>query len=163
MEPTDLADRLASRLRVLVVAWVALFVAIVVATVHYNDAQTAADAATFRVVVEAGPPWRFVVAAVLDLGFAVVYGLIGFAVGWRDRPGEPSAWRTARRGAGLAVVAGAAFDLAENALVIANVVGREALTDGRVDVMRALGLAKWAFGLAGAVGLAVSLLASRRR
>ncbi len=161
----DVVERLAARVRVLVVAWIALFLAIAVTAPRYNDAQRAGDPETFRSVVEAGTPWRFVVAAVLDLGFAVVYGLIGLAIGWRTRADESPGRRRVRHLAGIAVVLGALSDLAENVVVIANVARRDALTQGWVDVMRTLGNLKWLLGLGGAAVLAVLLVgdALRRR
>jgi hypothetical protein len=162
----QIAERLARHVRALVAAWLVLFVAIAVTAPRYNDAQRAGDPSTFRAVVDDGTPWRFVVAAVLDQGFAVAYGLLGLAFGWREQSGERTGRRRVRRVAGSAVVLGALCDLVENVVVIANVARRDELTAGWVDVMRTLGDLKWLLGLGGAAVLVALLVADalgRRR
>lgn len=158
-------ERLGSRWPVLAGTWVALGVAIFVSAPRYNDAQRAGDVAAFRAVVEAGPPWRFVLAAVLDQAFAVAYGLLGLGIGWRERPGEGRAWLRVRSAAGTVILLGALCDVAENTLVMANIGRRDTLTDGWIEVMRALGDLKWLLGLGGAAVLLVAVVggAPRRR
>lgn len=159
----DRVERLAARWPVLVATWLGLGVAIFLVAPHYNDAQRAGDPATFRAVVEVGAPWRFALAAVIDLGFALAYGLLGLAVGWRERPGEGRCWRRVRQTAGVAVVLGALCDIAENLVVLANIAGRETLTQGWIDAMRTLGDLKWLLGLGGAAVLLVALTADALR
>ena len=61
------------------------------------------------------------------------------------------------------MLAGAAFDLVENALLLANIRAGRDLSDGRVDLMRAAGVAKYATIVAGAILYLVAWTVERRR
>ncbi|CAN5468850.1 hypothetical protein BH10ACT3_BH10ACT3_23390 [soil metagenome] len=138
--------------------WVGLGVAIFVVAPRYNDAQRAGGVAEFGSVVEAGTPWRFAAAGVLDIGFAVAYGLLGFAIGWREqRAREGLAWLRVRQTAGTIVAVGALCDIAENLVVLANIARRDTLTAEWIDVMRILGDLKWLLGIGGALVLLVAV------
>lgn len=156
-------ERFASRWRHLVLTGLALGVAIFLLAPRYNDAQRADAPETFRSIVEAGPSWRFAVAAVVDVAFAAAYGLLGLALGWQERPGEGRRWGLARRAAGSAIAIGAVADLGENALVLAGTIGSGAVTDGSIAAMRTLGSTKWALGLGGALVLAIGTVVGGRR
>jgi hypothetical protein len=139
------------RRRALVVTALALGFAIFLLAPRYNDAQRADTAAAFRAVVEAGTPWRFAVAAVLDLGFAAAYGLLGITIGWRSWRGRAA--RRIGRAAGVAIALGAVSDLAENVLVLAATVRSAVATGSSIDAMRTLGDVKWTLAGAGFLAL----------
>jgi hypothetical protein len=135
-----------------------LAIVIFVLAPRYNDAQRAGDVAAFRSVVEAGTPWRFAVAAVVDIAFAATYGLLGLTLGWRDRPAEGRRGRRVRRVGGTAIALGAAADVVEDILVLTNTLGRATVSEAAIDVMRTFGHAKWALAATGAVALAAARL-----
>lgn len=98
--------------------------------------QFAGDADRFRDLVDS--PARTTTAALFDIGVAASYGILGW-VGLRRHGGGArlsliAAW---------VVVVGAAFDQAENLLVLRNVAALDTLTDGWVAAMRAPGYLSW--------------------
>ena len=103
---------------------------------HYNQLQTASDAAGFRDAVSA--PWRAVATTVVDDVFAIGYGLLGL-IGLHEAFG-PSA---ARRSAAVAIVASTTFDIIENAILAGNLARRHTITDAWITVMRVPGTLKW--------------------
>ena len=120
----------------LLVATIAGAVAITVLGPHHNDLQMAADADAFRSFLD--EPGRHLGAALIDVVFAVSYGLLGMVL-FRRVGGSTT---LARLGT-ASVVAGAAFDEIENGFLIRNILGRDSLTDGWVDAMQVPGTLKW--------------------
>lgn len=140
--------------RWIVAATIALLVAIVVTAPHYNDAQTAASATAFRRAVAADGSARLAIAAMLDVGFSLSYGMLAlaFAAGRN---------RVARLGAGIVGV-GAGADVAENLLVLLGALRPADLSDGTVTVLRSFGACKWAGVVVGTVLLVAGRVADRR-
>ncbi len=134
---------------------VALAVVIFLLAPRYNDAQRAGDVAAFRAVIGAGAPWRFAVAALVDIGFAATYGLLGLTVGGRGG--------RIRRIGGIAIALGAVADVVEDVLVLTNTIGRASLDETAVDVMRTFGHAKWLLAATGVVLLVAARIRSGRR
>jgi hypothetical protein len=125
----------------LVVAAIVALGAIWLLGPKYSQLQLATDADAFRRIVD-GDRGRYVTAGIADVAFAASYGLLALAITRRPL--------ASRLGASL-VLAGAVFDQAENLLLIANVAADTNLSDGRVQLMRAAGLAKYAAIGAGVV------------
>ena len=99
----------------------------------YAQLQVADGAGSFlRIVGDQRD--RYVMAGAADVVFAACYGLLALAIA--------RAPLASRVGAGLVLV-GAAFDEAENSLLIANVMAVGELSDGAVELMRAAGVAKF--------------------
>jgi hypothetical protein len=125
----------------LVVAAVVALGAIWLLGPRYTQLQLATDADTFRGIVgdERG---RYIAAGVSDVAFAAFYGLLALAIARPPLASRVGAWL---------VLAGAAFDEAENTLLIAGVAAGPALTDGRVELLRNAGVAKFVAVIAGVV------------
>ena len=129
-------DRLRPHWKVLLAVTVVAGIAIMVTGPNHTDLQMADDADEFRALL--GEPGRHLAAALVDVVFAVAYGLLG-VVGFRAVGGASLA---ARLGA-TAIAAGAVFDEIENVFLVANILGRRTLTDGWVDAMQVPGTLKW--------------------
>jgi hypothetical protein len=135
----------------LAVAAVIALLAIWLLGPKYAELQLAADAEAFRRTVsdERG---RYIGAGAADVAFAVIYGLLVLAVARARRASRVGAWL---------VVVGAAFDEAENSLLIANVLSGVRLSDTRVELMRAAGVAKYLAIAAGVLLYVGSLMIER--
>jgi hypothetical protein len=107
----------------------------------YTQLQLASDADGFRRIVN-GEGRRYVSAAVGDVAFAAYYGLLALAIARKPLASRVGAWL---------VLAGGVFDEAENLLLIANVAAGINLSDGRVQLMRTAGVAKYIAIAAGVV------------
>jgi hypothetical protein len=118
----------------------------------YTQLQLASDADAFRRIVgdERG---RYLGAGVADVAFAALYGLLALAIARTPLASRIGAWL---------VLAGAAFDEAENALLIASVTAGRSLSDGRVELMRTAGLAKYLAITAGVILYVGSWVIERR-
>ncbi|MEN3272827.1 MAG: hypothetical protein V7636_1588 [Actinomycetota bacterium] len=98
--------------------------------------QMAADADAFRAKLT--HPGRELAAALIDVGFAASYGLLGI-VGYRMTTFRSSIKRFA-----IALVAlGALCDEIENMFLVRNITERRTLSDGWVDAMKVPGTLKW--------------------
>lgn len=119
----------------------------------YTQLQLASDADGFRRIVgdERG---RYISAGVADVAFAAFYGLLGLAIARTPLVSRIGAWL---------VLAGAAFDEAENLLLIANVTAGMNLADERVELMRTAGVAKYIAITAGVVLYVGAWVTERRR
>lgn len=100
---------------------------------RYGQLQLAGDAGEFLRIV-GGERSRYLAAAVADALFAACYGLLALAIARPSLASRVGTWL---------VVAGAAFDETENALVVANLATSSGLSNGRVDAMRIAGVAKF--------------------
>ena len=100
---------------------------------RYTQLQLASDAEQFRRVV-GDDRGRYMSAGFADVVFAVFYGLLALAIAGRSLASRAGAWL---------VLVGAACNQVENALLIANVSAGMDLTDGRVELMRMAGVAKY--------------------
>lgn len=107
----------------------------------YTQLQLAPDAEGFRQIV-GDERSRYISAGVADVAFTAFYGLLGLAIARTPLASRIGAWL---------VLAGAAFDEAENLLLIANVTAGMNLSDGRVELMRTAGVAKYVAIAAGVV------------
>jgi hypothetical protein len=119
---------------------------------RYTQLQIAPDAEAFRRIV-GDRKGRYVCAGAADVAFAASYGLLALAIAGTPIASFIGAW---------VVVAGAVFDEAENSVLIANIAAGEKLSDGRVELMRAAGVAKYVAILVGVL-LYVSSWAIERR
>ena len=147
---TSLRD---NRRTLVVVTFVAL-VAIVVLAPRYNDLQLATDAADFRDALPDDERGRYLAATIADFVFAAAYAATALALSTpRSRLTVIGAWL---------VVAGAVFDMAENAFVLAGVLDEDGITDGAVDLMRLCGGLKWAGVVLGFVLMVIGLFQHRR-
>lgn len=135
----------------LVVAAVVALVAIGLLGPKYTQLQLAADAEGFRRIVgdERG---RYIGAGAADVWFAAAYGSLALAIARTPSASRVGAWL---------VLTGAAFDEAENSLLIANVLSGLRLSDDRVELMRTAGAAKY-LAIAAGVLLYVSSLVIER-
>lgn len=137
---------LRDRRRLLVALSFGLLLLLLAIEPDYGSLQVAATPEAFRAIVEEGTG-RFVAAALVDVLFAVAYGLGGFSL-TIDR-------RTSVAGAVL-IAAGALFDELENLTLLRNIGRADDLGQGAVDLMGRFGQVK--YGLI-AAGLAVLFLA----
>ena len=119
----------------------------------YTQLQLAADADRFRRIV-GDERARYLGAGAADVAFAALYGLLALALARAPASSRLGAWL---------VVAGAAFDEAENSLLIANVSAGSTLTDSRVELMRIAGVAKFVAIAAGVLLFVGSWLVERLR
>ena len=120
---------------------------------RYTQLQLASDADEFlRIVGDARG--RYVGAGVVDVAFAASYGLLALAIARSPLLSRVGAWL---------VFGGATFDLVENALLIANIRAGRDVSDGRVDLMRAAGVAKYATLVVGTALYVVAWTVERRR
>ncbi len=119
----------------------------------YVQLQLASDADEFRRIVgdERG---RYISAGVADVAFAASYALLALASARPPLASRIGAW---------SVLAGAASDEVENALLIANVLAGMDLSDSRVELMRAAGVAKYVAITAGVVLYVGAWVIDRRR
>jgi len=133
--------------QLLLLATVVTAVGILVIGPHHDELQMAADADAFRSYLQ--HPGRELAAALIDVGFAASYGLLGI-VGYRMTPFRPSV-----RDLAIGVVAFAALcDEIENLFLVRNIAARASLTDGWVTAMQVPGTLKWV----GAPALAVLMV-----
>lgn len=100
---------------------------------RYTQLQLAADAAAFRRIV-GDERTRYISAGAADAAFAALYGLLALAIARTPLASRIGAWL---------VFVGAVLDEVENSMLIANVAAGVNLSDGRVEVMRAAGVAKY--------------------
>lgn len=118
---------------VLVVAAIVALGAIWLLGPKYAQLQLATDAEAFRRIV-GEDPGRYLSAGAADLAFAPSYGLLALAIARTPPASRTGAWL---------VFVGAVFDEAENALLMANVSAGVTVSDGRVELMRTAGVAKY--------------------
>lgn len=137
----------------LVVAAVVALVAIWLLGPKYTQLQLASDAEAFRRIV-GDDRSRYIGAGGADVAFAAVYGLLALAIARTPLASRIGAWL---------VLMGAAFDEAENSLLIANVLSAVKLSDGRVELMRTFGVAKYLAIAAGVLVYGGSLIIERLR
>lgn len=132
-------------------------VAISVISPDHNELQLAEDAVSFRAALS--DRGRALAGAVIDVGFAATYGLLGLAAIRASR----SRGALAGVSAGL-IVAAALFDELENIVLIANIVRHDDLTDGWITAMQVPGTLKWlgAPGFLLLLGLLIARLLKRR-
>lgn len=100
---------------------------------QYAQLQLSTDAEEFRRIV-GDDRGRYIAAGVADSAFSAFYGLLAVAIARQSL--------ASRIGAGLVFV-GAALDEVENWLLITNVTAGWTLSDGRVELMRTAGVAKY--------------------
>ncbi len=135
---------------------VAALVAIALLEPRYTDLQDAPSA--LRFVEGLDHPARAVAAALADALFAVSYATVGVLGLQALGRGSPTAL------VGLMTVAfGAAADLAESGYLIANVVGRDHLSNDDIVLMQVFGSVKWVALLGYFVLLVLLLLTARNR
>lgn len=120
---------------------------------EYTQLQLASDADHFRRIVD-GDRGRYVGAGFADVAFAVSYGLLALAIAGSSPASRAGAWL---------VLVGATFDEVENSLLIANVMAGTDLSDGRVELMRSAGIAKYAAIVGGVLLYIGSWVLERRR
>ena len=148
------------RRRHLAIVTLGLLALIVLLAPHYGDAQTAADADAFRSAFASDERLRYAAAAVVDVLFAVSYGLLAFV--WSGYvPAQRRILAGVATAGGFVVAAAALFDVAENVVVLANVLRYSSVDDGDVDLMRSIGDVKWTLGYLGA-GLVLGAIAANR-
>lgn len=142
----------------LVAVTVVALVAIAAFDRHYNQLQTAHDAAAFRHSLRS--PARSIAATVCDIVFAAGYGALA-VLGVRSL----DFGRTAARVLLIGAVAGAVFDELENVVLLSNIARHRTITDTAITVMRVPGTLKWVgfpFYLVILVALAIRLVRRNR-
>jgi lysophospholipase L1-like esterase len=144
---------LRSRWRFLLATSALTLLLIVVVGPHYGDVQTAGDADAFRALLADGHG-RYVAAAIVDLVFALAYGLAALAFSaplWLSRAG------------GVLVALGALTDELENITLLRNISRRASVEDGAIETMRRFGTIKYGLILVGLTLLFAGLLWTRRQ
>jgi hypothetical protein len=116
----------------------------------YNTLQMSSDAKDFTSTL-GDDEGRALTANICDMIFALSYGVLG-VVAFR---------KLAMPGAIALPIFASLADEIENVLVFLNIKS-DALTDGRVDAMTAVGSFKWAFIAATFIALAIALVRARK-
>lgn len=119
---------------------------------RYVCLQNAEDADAFRSLLPDGHG-RYIAAAIIDLLFAIAYGLGALSMSIRNRLSVAG---------GVGVLVGALADELENVWMLRNI-GREAtVDDGAINLMRTFGTIKWVFIVAGVLLLFTAYTRNRR-
>lgn len=116
---------------------------------NYGDAQLAADAHAFELLVPSTARRSYIGTACFDVVFAVVYGLLAFSLLPRFRSWGAGYRRFGSIGCGLLIFAALA-DLVENVKLLEILRQLPRVSDNDVDAMTAVGAAKWSFIYIGA-------------
>lgn len=125
---------------------------ILIVAPDYLKLHGADDADAFRSVLADGHG-RYIAAAIIDVLFALAYGLVALAFTTRSRVSVAG---------GISVVFGSIADELENFFVLRNI-GREAsLKDPAIDLMATSELIKWVFIGVGIVLIVTATLHIRR-
>ena len=154
-----MGDAIRQRWRLWLVLSIVLLVALLVAGPNYGEAQGTLTAQAFRDAIGATARRRHAIAGVLDIFFAIAYGLLAFAVASpSDSPQRRNTWNL-RRVATVLLVGGAAFDVAENVRLLRNIRNYDSLRDSSVELMHNAGVVKTALIIAGLLVFGLALIA----
>jgi lysophospholipase L1-like esterase len=150
-------EAIQKRWRLWLVASIVLLLGILIAGPHYGEVQGARTVKDFVDAVGATGRRRHALAGVFDIGFALMYGLLAFAVA-SPRPGATDPSRFLRWFATGLLMFAAACDLVENVRLIVNIHDGDGLRLSSVDSMHTAGALKYRLLYAGLAVFGIALL-----